>query len=121
MKEKESNHDRPLCMEINKKISTGYDIGSTFFHSVYGSSPMLSFYKHENLRILAPQYFIDIIQQDLTRRHNAPSFDPNGFFEFMGIKMVPSPYEKIIIYHVNYPLFKKEDMIYEFDLSIFVS
>lgn len=110
-----------MINEINKKIQTGLDIGGTFFNSIHENGPMLVNFNYDELRILAPQYFIDILQQDIMRRCGAPSLDPDGYFKFMGIKMLPSPFEKIIIYHVQYPLYKREEMYYEFDLSIFIS
>lgn len=109
-----------MYLKIIRKISCGFDIGQTFFSAIYKNCDILS-YPNSELRILAPQYFIDLLASDDLRRYNAPSFDPDGFFEFMDIKMLPSPYEKIIIYNINYPFYKREDMYYEFDLSIFVS
>lgn len=105
--------------KLLKTIHTGVDIGNTFYNNLHAETRMLTHYRHDELRLLAPKYFIELLQQSSRRNNAAASLDPDGMFDFMGIPMIPGPYEKIILYHVDYPLFKREDMIHEFDLSLF--
>lgn len=108
---------------VIKKIRAGFDIGTTIFQGAHDKGIFIN-YEYKDLRILAPKYFIEIIKNDTARRLNMPSFDPEGYFIWVvqggGIKMVPSPFNKVILYHEDYPLYQHDDMYHEFDLSILI-
>lgn len=107
--------------ELIKSFQTGVDIGGTFWFNINRRTDLLIRYQRDDLRLIAPKYFIEILSQDICGKYALPQVDKGGFFKYMGITMIEGYEEKIILYHVDYTLYKDEDMIREFDLSIFIT
>lgn len=106
--------------QLLKTIYTGVDIGQTFFMKVHEKSDILTRYNHEDLRILTPKWFIEILSSHQHGPVPVP-IDPGEMFKFMNIEMLPSPYDKIIIYHVDHPVYTKGNMYVELDIDFLVT
>lgn len=102
-----------------KSLKAGVDIGNTFWCNMHDETDMIAHYNNDDLRLIAPKYFIEILQLDLAKKYSLPSYDPEGLFKFMGIQMREGYEEKVVLFHVDYPLYKCADMYHEFDLSLF--